>query len=135
MFDHHGPIVPDGSQRGFDGRSVVGRLVVRTCLWVGFGLIAVGCSAVETIPDRNTNEDRAFLKVEVEPGHADVYIDGEYRGRVEGWVERMIPVPPGEHRVKLEADGYISQRFDVSVESGATHTLSVTMEPTLEQFE
>jgi len=95
------------------------------------GAAMFGCSAVQSIPDR---EERAFLEVRVEPPSTEIYVDGEYRGTVEGWVEGAVPVEPGEHRVKLRAERYITRRFDVEFEAGESKVLELEMELRLDRY-
>lgn len=95
---------------------------------IGLGLLAIGCTAVRPVPDE---PDRAYLELRVEPKTAEVYVDGEYRGKVDRWVERTVPLDPGDHRVKLVADGYMTRRLDVAVPAGRKRVLELEMEPTL----
>jgi len=95
------------------------------------GLVAwtgLGCTAVQRVPDR---EPKAYLKFRVQPESAEIYVDGDYRGTVEGWVEGAVPLEAGEHRVKIAADGYITRRFDVEVGAGRSKVLELEMEPDL----
>lgn len=95
-----------------------------TCFWL------TACTAVQPIADKPATNKTA-VELHVQPERAEIYVDGEYRGRVEGWRDGILPLEPGDHRLELRADGYIDQRFDLTVESGETHTLDVTMEPSL----
>ena len=90
------------------------------------------CSAVQPMPGER---GRGLLRLEVEPPTAEVYIDSEYRGVIEGWAAQTIPVAPGDHRVELRADGYMTQRFDISVGAGEEVTLQLDMEPELDDLE
>ncbi|MGM0556594.1 MAG: hypothetical protein ACQEVA_09485 [Myxococcota bacterium] len=111
--------------------SMTGRWFAVIALWVSMGgvLSTSGCTAVQTMPDR---EERAFLILEVEPSSTEIYIDSEYRGVVEGWTGNAVPILPGEHRVALHADGHITRRFDVEADAGEQVVLRVVMEPTLD---
>lgn len=93
---------------------------------VAFVILIGGCSGFDTVPDDRADE--AFVELDVEPEHADVYIDGDYRGTADGWHHGMIPVEPGHRRLKLEADGHVAQRFDVDVDEGRTVTVRVRLE-------
>lgn len=92
----------------------------------------LGCSAIQPMPGGG---DRGLLRLEVEPPTAEVYIDSEYRGVVEGWAAQTIPVEAGAHRIELRADGYMTQRFDITVGAGEEVTLELAMEPELEDLE
>lgn len=88
------------------------------------------CSAVE--PIRNTpRTQQTAIKLEVHPPTAKIYVDGNYKGRVEGWRNGLLPVEPGSHRIALRADGYIDQRFDISLDPGETYRLDLGMERSL----
>jgi hypothetical protein len=94
------------------------------------GVLSIsGCTAVQTIPD---HDERALLILEVEPGSTEIYIDSEYRGVVDGWTGNAVPLPPGQHRVALHADGHITRRFDIEADAGEQVVLRVVMEPTLD---
>ena len=97
-------------------------------------LTGSACTAVQTIPKDEAGEDEAYLKLAVEPDSAELYVDGEYRGRADDWVEGTVPVEPGERRVKVTADGYMTRRFDVAFEPGESKTLKLKMEPELNDF-
>lgn len=101
----------------------------RAVLCALFGLFVGACTAVQQIPDE---PERAYLKLEVAPASTEVYVDGDYRGTVEGWVRGAVPLEPGDHRVKLRADGYITRRFDVRVQAGESRVLELEMERRLE---
>lgn len=89
-----------------------------------------GCSGIETAADRD-RAGEAFIELDVEPETADIYIDDEYRGTVDGWHHQMVPVQPGHRRLKLRADGYVPQRFDVEVDQDRTVTVRVRLEPSI----
>ena len=78
---------------------------------------ALGCSAVEPISDSEASQE-TYLELDVEPTSARIYIDGDYRGTVDGWQQQVVPVEPGYHRLELRADGFVTQRFDVDIERG-----------------
>jgi hypothetical protein len=46
----------------------------------------------------------------------------------------MLPMTPGPHRVKLQADGYITRRWDMDFEAGELKTLTLEMEPVIDNF-
>lgn len=92
-----------------------------------------GCTAVQRVPEEGRAND-AFLELRVEPETAEIYVDDEYKGEVRGWAKGILPLPPGDHRLKLTADGYITERFDVTVGAGETKRLTLEMEPRLEEF-
>lgn len=105
------------------------RLVWTCWALLAWGLVAGGCTAVRTVP--TDREARAFLSFEVEPARTKLYIDGAYRGRLSKWVDGVVPVAPGTRRVALRADGYLTRRFEVTVEPGERRHLRLEMEPEL----
>jgi len=64
---------------------------------------------------------RAFaeggLRLETEPGTAQVYVDGYYAGLVEdyGLRGRLLQLPAGSHHIELRAPGYAVLGFDISI--------------------
>lgn len=92
-----------------------------------------GCTAVQRVPGEG-RANEAFLELRVEPETAEIYVDDEYKGEVRGWAKGILPLPPGEHRLKVTADGYITERFDVRIGTGETKRLTLEMEPRLEEF-
>lgn len=57
-----------------------------------------------------------FLRLDVVPGSAQVYVDGYYAGTVDD-VERQhgLPLAEGPHRVEIRAAGYEQATFDVRI--------------------
>lgn len=94
-----------------------------------FATFAVSCAAGSMI---QRGEGRGYLRLDVEPASAEVEIDDKYSGIVEGWVDHVIPVVPGEKRVTLRAPGYLTQRFDIEVAAGEQVTLVLALEPDIE---
>ena len=116
---------------GIAGIGAVGRsLSAIASAWVVLTLLA-GCTAVQRVPDKS---ERTYLELKVEPKTTEVYVDGEYRGEVGKWGGGMLPVTPGPHRVKLQADGYITRRWDMDFEAGELKTLTLEMEPVIDNF-
>jgi hypothetical protein len=76
---------------------------------------------------------RGLLRLEVTPDHAEVLIDAKYQGQVRGWREQTVPVRAGMRRVTLRAEGYITQRFDLELAPNEEVTLSVALEPALDE--
>lgn len=95
---------------------------------VAVTIVTVGCSGVDSVPD-DGETDEAYLELDVEPSSADIYLDGEYHGTVDGWHRQTVPVEPGDHRLELRADGYITQRLDVEVQQGRWVTVRTRLEP------
>lgn len=94
----------------------------------------VGCTAVQRISDAPSGDSGA-LRLDVQPSDARIYVDTQYRGRVDGWSAQTVMLHPGMRRVELRADGYITRRFDIEVRAGKQGVLTVSMEPTLERLD
>jgi len=60
------------------------------------------------------------VALEISPYDADVYVDGNYAGKVadfDGTVQPLTVIP-GTHRIEVQAPGYAPLIFDVTVEGG-----------------
>jgi hypothetical protein len=60
------------------------------------------------------------IALEISPYDADVYVDGNYAGKVSDFDGTVQPltVVPGTHRVEVQAAGYAPLIFDVTVQGG-----------------
>ena len=60
------------------------------------------------------------VALEINPGDADVFVDGEYAGRVEDFdgTEQPLTLTPGTHRIEVQAQGYEPMIVDVGVQPG-----------------
>jgi hypothetical protein len=60
------------------------------------------------------------VALEISPYDADVYVDGNYAGKVADFDGTVQPlsVVPGTHRIEVQAPGYAPLIFDVTVEGG-----------------
>jgi len=60
------------------------------------------------------------VALEISPYDADVYVDGNYAGKVSDFDGTVQPltVVPGTHRVEVQAPGYAPLIFDVTVQGG-----------------
>lgn len=97
-----------------------------------FLMLAIGaCSAVRPVADERSP---GYLTFEVAPSDAEVYIDEDYRGHIDGWRGQTIPVEPGPRRVELRAKGYMTQRFDIEVRPGDQLTLELRLERELDDL-
>jgi hypothetical protein len=74
---------------------------------------------------------QAYLKVDVTPEDAALYIDGYYAGIVDdfdGFFENL-PLTPGGHTIVVYLKGYRSLRQSVHVSPGAMFRIKGTLEP------
>lgn len=98
------------------------------------GGLASGCTAVQSVSNQGPRAGASFLELDVEPETAELYVDGDYKGKVAGWAEGIVPLEPGQRRIKVVAEGYVTRRFDVQLEAGESKTLSLEMERELDNF-
>ena len=49
---------------------------------------------------------KAFLKILCEPPEAEIYLDGAYHGRLDGYPAGMLSLSLGAHRLRLTAPGH-----------------------------
>lgn len=98
--------------------------------FVSWGLSS--CSAVRPVADKRSP---GYLTFEVTPADAEVYIDEEFRGQIDGWRGQTVPVAPGNKRVELRAAGYMTQRFDIEIAAGEQLTLELRLEREFDELE
>lgn len=89
-----------------------------------------GCTGLQPVPTEG--DGQSYLQLDVEPTTAEIYVDDEYQGIVEGWHRQVLPVKPGRRRVELRAGGYITQRFDVDVEEDQWLVLTLRLERSID---
>lgn len=78
---------------------------------------------------------RGLLRLQIEPPDADLYVDHDYMGSVDGWRGQTLRLPSGLRMVEVRAPGYISQRFDVEIEPDVEVTLRLQMERELDRID
>jgi hypothetical protein len=73
-----------------------------------------------------------FLKIDVAPGDAAVYLDGEFLARADelAGLHGAVPVAEGEHRVEVVRPGYATQEMTVQVERGRSAEVKVDLQQT-----
>lgn len=67
------------------------------------------------------------LALRAQPQDADVWIDGERWGRLEGLEEIVIHLPAGPHEVRIRKEGYRDFETEVTIESGRGFPLNVKL--------
>jgi hypothetical protein len=92
----------------------------------------LSCSAVRPISESRTP---GYLHFDVEPQGAEVFIDDDFKGQVDGWRGQTIPVRPGPRRIELRAKGYMSQRFDIEIGPGEQVTLKLRLEREFDELD
>ena len=76
---------------------------------------------------QGVRSDGGSLAVRVQPGNAEVRIDGE-RWDASGSDDHLVvQLAPGQHRVEVRRDGYKPYEADVTVRAGETATLNVSL--------
>jgi hypothetical protein len=62
-------------------------------------------------------DETGGLRLRVSPRSAEVYVDGYFAGKVDDFdgAFQRLKLPPGPHRVDVQADGYETLSFDVLV--------------------
>ncbi len=68
----------------------------------------------------------AWLKLDVRPEDASVYVDGAFRGN--GREASLLPLPPGRHRIEVVRPGYRTIEREVEVAPGETKDVSIELE-------
>lgn len=94
---------------------------------ISLSITLSACSAVQRIGEHGP-QGRGFLELLVEPNDAEVFIDEEYAGIIAGWHEQIVPVAPGPRKIELRAEGYITQRFDLTFAVDEQVTLELRMQ-------
>lgn len=67
-----------------------------------------------------------FVSVTTSPANASVFLDGDYKGTSTADIRN---VEPGTHTVTVELDGYETATETISVDSGGTTNLVLTLTP------
>ncbi len=77
---------------------------------------------------RDDDDDRDYdigsVRLKVDPGDGEVFVDGLYRGTVDEFdgLFQRLKLEAGAHRLEIRAEGYVPLVFDVLVTPGETTT-------------
>jgi len=117
-----GPVRPEHPIHGFDGW--------RQWPFSGWGYWPYYLEPGETSSSRADGDVvvEGRLQLRAVPGDARVYIDGEYEGTADDLRDPGASLKPGSHRVRLEANGYVSHTFDVRVDAGEAAIRRATLD-------
>jgi hypothetical protein len=96
---------------------------VRALISGSLCLLMLGCASVPRPRQRP-----AELKTIVEPNTASVQIDEKFAGAARVLAVRPAKVPPGKHRVTVEAPGYFPHDAEVELAPGVT-TVELKLRP------
>ena len=73
------------------------------------------------------NSDFGALAIRVQPGDADVFIDGEEWDGPRDDERLVVQVSAGVHRLEVRKDGYRTYSADVTVRRGETEVVNIAM--------
>lgn len=74
----------------------------------------------------STSERTAWLRLDIQPRRAAVYIDGRYAGRADEFAngKKLLPVSAADHTLRIEAEGYQTAVVDLKI--NPLQTLDIT---------
>jgi hypothetical protein len=74
---------------------------------------------------------RAFLRLDVEPRNASVYVDGYYAGIVDDFdgIMQSLPLPPGGHEITLYLEDFRALHRSLYLRPGSRLRLQETLQP------
>ncbi len=90
----------------------------------GAGYVPMGPWTSSEIAPEGRPEEHGYLRLDLQPGTAQVTVDGEYVGTVDDF-RRLVPgrsLEAGTHRLELRAPAYDSAAFDVRIFPNETTT-------------
>jgi hypothetical protein len=97
---------------------------MREKIAIGTLILCVFLSGCMTpLPDKT-----GTVKINSSPPGADVYLDKEYHGTTPGTISA---VPTGNHSVEIRETGYYAWSQNITVMSGNTTSVSITLVPVL----
>jgi hypothetical protein len=76
--------------------------------------------------DRRDDRDGAAVRLQVSPGDASVYVDGEFRGS--GRQVSNLRLSPGRHRIEVVRPGFRTVEREVEVQAGRGADLEFDLE-------
>lgn len=71
--------------------------------------------------------NEGFLLIQAVPDDAEVYVDGQLRGRAGEFEKDPLELTSGTRRIELRKAGYLPEVKDVYVGNQSRHTLKVNM--------
>lgn len=87
---------------------------------IALGIAGVlGCSGGGVIQTRGElpppPPGTGFVQITCLPKTADIYVDGRYRGRLDGYPRGVLRLTAGQHRIKLAQRGFLPEYALVEV--------------------
>ncbi|MCB9540827.1 MAG: hypothetical protein H6703_00075 [Myxococcales bacterium] len=106
--------------------------MTRWALAAGLALGLAGCGGdgvvrrVDDLPEPPPGA--GYVEIKVQPPTADLYVDGVYRGRMDGYRDGVVRMPEGQRRIALRKNGHYSfyGTYDVGA---ATVRIEATLLP------
>ncbi len=83
----------------------------------------------------SASQETGLLRLEIEPSDATIWVDDQYLGQANGWLEGTLRVPVGVRRLELQAEGFMTQRFDIAITTHEEVILRLAMQPELEDLD
>jgi hypothetical protein len=78
---------------------------------------------------KETPQEQGYLKLEIFPEEAEVYLDGNYWGKAASLAGRAIAVSPGVHQLRLSLGGF-SNYYQLDVSADETLSFNKTIPDT-----
>ena len=93
-----------------------------------FARIAAVLVAVTAVIPAAGQQGTGYLKTNVQPGRAGVFVDGKYVGPAANFrIGRKYAVPTGEHEVRLSEPRHADYVTKVTIQAGKTTKLAQTL--------
>lgn len=96
-------------------------------------IVVSGASCASSRP--SARQETGLLRLEIEPSDAIIWVDEQYLGQANGWLEGTLRVPVGVRRLELQAEGFMTQRFDIAITTHEEVILRLIMQPDLEDLD
>ncbi len=73
-------------------------------------LLLVGCGGTRVVSGQGElpppPPGLGFVRVQVDPPDADLFVDGRFLGRVDGYAQGVVRLPEGPRRLELRKTGF-----------------------------
>ena len=83
--------------------------------------------AVASAPDRPSADNFGSLAIRVQPGNAEILIDGDRWESPPSGERLVVQLAEGEHRIEIRQAGYRSYSGTIRVRRGETTPLNVSL--------
>lgn len=106
-------------------------MIARNALFLFIFLFTTACGgsliqSTQEIP--SPPENRGYLQIICQPQDAEIYVDGIFKGYLDGYIDGVLLLPAGHHRLSVQKYGYYSQYGEVDLGEEAV-TLQWTLVP------